>query len=676
MKYGKPQFELTRVYTDGSKDAPEIVPVMQMPWDTQMTRRGALGAGLTATAVLLLLGACDDKYNIFSTKTAKEVEIQDSPEPQRKAPDAALQAHNQVIVKLFFSSDSTTLVSSSSDNTAKQWSVPEGQLLTTIAEKTLQPLNLGITPDGKTLVADLGNGTGLWSLPKGTLIKKTSGAAPTTFYPGKLALAPEGNIYAVARNKGVELYSVPQGELLATLPGYENKTVSLMSFTPNGKLLVTAATGEEIKLWSVPDGKSLGVLKTGYLNASDQFIVNPESTTAAMINAGMINLWSLSNGEKLLAKYNSDLMSSIAITPDGKTLITIGRTFKTPNPPGYSPPPPDSSSPSPSFPNPPGASVETTIVSLWSFPEMEPLTVGRVKSSRPVEAEMANMAVTPDGKMLALAFRNGTDVWLLSLPDLKLDSVLKGANKTIQCLAVSPDGKFLATGDYGGTIRLWDLEKKEFVSYFFDKTVTSSSVKGVAYNVKDKVTGRTITYTLPCGSPIPPGAVCTCNCVPGTYKPPAAPVISSRPKPQRPGRSFGGGLYCTCNKVCTCIPVPSDRNAKETFEPTDPMLILKRLSELSIQKWNYKWDNASIRHIGPMAQDFAAAFDVGEDDKHISPVDAQGVAFAAIQALYRLIKEKDERTKNLAAKLKRREEENEELKSRIESLERAVKEFG
>jgi hypothetical protein len=24
------------------------------------------------------------------------------------------------------------------------------------------------------------------------------------------------------------------------------------------------------------------------------------------------------------------------------------------------------------------------------------------------------------------------------------------------------------------------------------------------------------TYTLPCGSPIPAGAVCTCNCVPGT----------------------------------------------------------------------------------------------------------------------------------------------------------------
>ena len=62
--------------------------------------------------------------------------------------------------------------------------------------------------------------------------------------------------------------------------------------------------------------------------------------------------------------------------------------------------------------------------------------------------------------------------------------------------------------------------------------------------------GQTITYTLPCGSPIPPGAVCTCNCVPGSYVP-------SRPKSSRSrSRSrSGGGSYCSCNKVCTCVPV-------------------------------------------------------------------------------------------------------------------------
>jgi hypothetical protein len=39
-----------------------------------------------------------------------------------------------------------------------------------------------------------------------------------------------------------------------------------------------------------------------------------------------------------------------------------------------------------------------------------------------------------------------------------------------------------------------------------------------------------------------------------------------------------------------------------------------------------------VRHIGPMAQDFYAAFGVGEDDRHITSIDEDGVALAAIKA--------------------------------------------
>jgi hypothetical protein len=54
---------------------------------------------------------------------------------------------------------------------------------------------------------------------------------------------------------------------------------------------------------------------------------------------------------------------------------------------------------------------------------------------------------------------------------------------------------------------------------------------------------------------------------------------------------------------------------------------------LPIQSWSYRDDDPRVRHIGPMAQDFAAAFAVGDDDRHIHTVDASGVALAAIQAL-------------------------------------------
>jgi hypothetical protein len=78
----------------------------------------------------------------------------------------------------------------------------------------------------------------------------------------------------------------------------------------------------------------------------------------------------------------------------------------------------------------------------------------------------------------------------------------------------------------------------------------------------------------------------------------------------------------------------SDRNLKENFALVDTRELLERIALLPISSWNYKAQNPSIRHIGPMAQDFYAAFDIGEDNTHITTIDPDGVALAGIQALY------------------------------------------
>jgi hypothetical protein len=79
--------------------------------------------------------------------------------------------------------------------------------------------------------------------------------------------------------------------------------------------------------------------------------------------------------------------------------------------------------------------------------------------------------------------------------------------------------------------------------------------------------------------------------------------------------------------------VISDRAAKENFAVVDTTYVLERLLAVPISAWNYRTQDASIRHIGPMAQDVHAAFGIGESDRTINAVDAQGIAFAAIQGL-------------------------------------------
>jgi len=108
----------------------------------------------------------------------------------------------------------------------------------------------------------------------------------------------------------------------------------------------------------------------------------------------------------------------------------------------------------------------------------------------------------------------------------------------------------------------------------------------------------------------------------------------------------------------------SDVNRKENFSHKDAEDVLETLSHLPIQTWNYKVESPSIRHLGPTAQDFYAAFHLGDSDKAIGTVDEGGVALLAIQALER-------RTRDLGAlreHLGRLERDNERLRTEVGAL--------
>ncbi|MDZ7959770.1 MAG: tail fiber domain-containing protein [Aulosira sp. DedQUE10] len=95
----------------------------------------------------------------------------------------------------------------------------------------------------------------------------------------------------------------------------------------------------------------------------------------------------------------------------------------------------------------------------------------------------------------------------------------------------------------------------------------------------------------------------------------------------------------------------SDRNVKEAVVEADVHSILRGIASLPITTWKYKDQGETIRHIGPMAQDFAATFNVGESDRTINAVDANGVALAAIQALYQVIQQQESQINELQTQL-------------------------
>lgn len=104
----------------------------------------------------------------------------------------------------------------------------------------------------------------------------------------------------------------------------------------------------------------------------------------------------------------------------------------------------------------------------------------------------------------------------------------------------------------------------------------------------------------------------------------------------------------------------SEKHRKMAIEPVDAREILAKVRAMPVAEWTYKHDaETGIRHIGPMAQDFYAAFGTGADEKGISSLDGTGVALAAIQALSA---ENSELRTRLSV-------ENGELRASLEALE-------
>ena len=129
-------------------------------------------------------------------------------------------------------------------------------------------------------------------------------------------------------------------------------------------------------------------------------------------------------------------------------------------------------------------------------------------------------------------------------------------------------------------------------------------------------------------------------------------------------RSSGGVYFYTDSGLTTGVYVAaggsswnstSDRATKEKFEPVDGAEVLERLAAMPIAEYKLKSQDDSIRHIGPVAQDFAV-LGYGESDKAINMEDADGVAFAAIQGLYKIVQEKDVEIIALKARLAKVEE--------------------
>ena len=373
---------------------------------------------------------------------------------------------------------------------------------------------LTISPNGKLLVSGSGessksdNTIKLWSLPEGALIKTLKIHRDAIL---SLAVTPDGNLLlSASKDKTIRLWTLPRGVYRKTLKGHKASIHSVI-VSPDGKLLVSADNDGTIKLWALPRGILLKTLEGGSAKALS-ISVNGEMLASGADN-GTIQLWSLPEGTLLKAlEGHKGRILSMSFSPDS-TLLTSVANDKT--------------------------------IKIWTLPDGSLLESFVTFENNTVGFK--TFVMNSEEKLAASVSFSVSEIQLWTLPEGALIKTLGRFSweGKANALAVSSDGKLLACGYENGTLLLRSLPSGDLLTCLLDLRASPSSVKGVTVKMRNEY-GQIVTYTLPCGSPIPPGATCTCNCVPGSYSPPR--VRSS-------GGGYGTRSYCSCNQVCTCVPV-------------------------------------------------------------------------------------------------------------------------
>jgi WD40 repeat protein len=223
------------------------------------------------------------------------------------------------------------------------------------------------------------------------------------------------------------------------------KGVGCIAISPDSKLLASASGLEngsaapDVAIWGLPDGDLLAEL-TGHSGMVSCMVFDPDSKTLVTGSFDeSIRVWSLPEG-RLVTVFESDIskdrylgpVSCLSLTPNGKILASGHLYYGD--------------------------------VQLWSLPDRQYL--GALAADQ--GSNVSCIEIDSRSELLIYGYDDSTDgttgaIQIWSLPERRLVRSLLTDNQRVASLAVSPDGYYLASGLYGGSVNLWELPTGQLV---------------------------------------------------------------------------------------------------------------------------------------------------------------------------------------------------------------------
>ncbi|MEN8220105.1 MAG: WD40 repeat domain-containing protein [Pseudomonadota bacterium] len=355
--------------------------------------------------------------------------------------------------------------------------------------------NVVFTPDGHSLVsAGMEKLIRVWNLETGRTERTLRGQIGEGL-EGKIyamALSPDGRWLAAAgwiypecadRCGNIRLYDFPTGKLVALLSGHTDVVLSL-AFSPDSRYLVSGSSDENAILWDIKRKRRLHTL-AGHTDDIYAVAFTPDSkrvVTGSFDHS--LRLWQVPNGKHLATlKGHTDKVRAVAISPQDGTIAS--------------------------------GSWDHTI-RLWNG------RTGRfIKTLANQGTRVGSLSFSPDGRYLLSGIsmpRRPFYCHVYSVPTGKKQLTYKGHDNIVLATAISPDGRWAATG--GGSdneIHLWTLRDGKL-----KQCLVGASTWAVGFS-KDK-DGKNLAWRNPWTRPTPSTKTTTTvahktNGVPGHYTP-------------------------------------------------------------------------------------------------------------------------------------------------------------
>ena len=244
----------------------------------------------------LISASMDKTIKVWDVSTAKEI--------------TTLSGHEGVVWSVAISPDGRHIVSGSRDKTIRTWDIDSGEQVKKITGHDGDVFSVVFSPDGKR-IASVGSDVRVWDAKTGEEVMTLPMGGTV------IAYSPDGRRIVSGSSRVVKIWDATTGKELRILSGHKN-TVRSISFTPNGKRIITGGYDATVRIWDAETGDELTVLY-GHNRNVEAVAVSPDGKRIVSGSFLTAKVWDAETGAELMTLPSNEPLA-VAFSPDGRTV--------------------------------------------------------------------------------------------------------------------------------------------------------------------------------------------------------------------------------------------------------------------------------------------------------------------------------------------------------------------